>query len=127
MQRVLVELVGAAEEIVEQRVLALEVAHEQRLGELALVLEVVEEAALGDADGGDQLLDRGAGKALLEHGRLGDVEKALARVAALALLGLLHAGTPADDCTTGTVDALVAAVASAELAKTRAVRHFCQT
>ena len=41
-----------------------EVAQHQRLGERALVLEVIEEAALGDAGRRDQLLDRGGGEAL---------------------------------------------------------------
>jgi hypothetical protein len=41
-----------------------DVAAHQRLGEVALVLEVIEEAALGDADAGDQLVDRGGGEAL---------------------------------------------------------------
>ena len=62
-----------------------EVAKQQRLGEVALVLEVVEEAALGDAGGGDQFLDRGGGKALGQHRFLGDGEQAFAGVAALAV------------------------------------------
>lgn len=52
VQRVLVKLVGTAEQIVEQRILPLDVADEQSPGELVLILEVIEEAALGDADGG---------------------------------------------------------------------------
>ena len=84
MQRILVELVGAGEQLIEQRILALDVADEQRLGELVLVLEVIEEAALGDADRGDHLLDRGRGEALLEHGGFRHVENALACVAAFA-------------------------------------------
>ena len=91
MQRILVELIGARKQLIEQRVLALDVADQQGLGELALVLEMIKESALGDADGGDQLLDRGGGKSLLQHRRLGRVENALARVSALPLLHVLHA------------------------------------
>ena len=90
MQRILVELVGAGEQLVEQRILALHVTDEQGLGELVLVLEMIEEAALGDADRGDHLLDRGGSEALLEHGSFRHVENALACIAALARR-LLHA------------------------------------
>ena len=89
VQRVLVELIGAGEQLVEQRILALHVADEERLGELVLVLEMIEEAALGDADRGDHFLDRGGSEALLEHGSFRHVENALACIAALARR-LLH-------------------------------------
>ena len=84
VQGVVIELVGAAEDVGKRRVVLVDVAAHQRLGEVALVLEVIEEAALGDADAGDQLVDRGGGEALLEHGGLGELEDAGARVAALA-------------------------------------------
>jgi hypothetical protein len=90
VQRVLVELVGAGEQFVEQRILPLHVADEKRLGELILVLEMIEEAALGDPDRGDHLLDRSGGEPLLEHGRLDHIENALACIAAFARR-LLHA------------------------------------
>ena len=104
VQRVLVQLIGATEQVVEQRVVALDVAHQQRLREVALVFEMIEEAALGDTDGGDQLVDRGGGEALFEHRRLGRVENALARVAALPLLRARMLSSPRAHCTTGTVD-----------------------
>jgi hypothetical protein len=50
---------------------------------------MIEKAALGDADGDDNLLNRGGGKALLEHGPFSHVENALACIAALARC-LLH-------------------------------------
>jgi hypothetical protein len=71
MQRILVELIGAGEDLVEQGLLALDVANEERLGEFAFVLEMIEESALGDADGGDQLLDRGGRESLVENRRFG--------------------------------------------------------
>ena len=89
VQRVLVELIGAGEQLVEQRILALHVADEERLGELVLVPEMIEEAALGDPDRGDHFLDRGGGEALLEHGGFRHVEKAPACIASLARC-LLH-------------------------------------
>src|SRR5258705_5879371 len=61
----------------------------ERLGELVLVLQMIEEAALGDPDRGDHLLDRGGSEALLKHGGFGHVENALACIAALARR-LLH-------------------------------------
>jgi hypothetical protein len=51
MQGILIELISTAEEVIEERVLPLDVADQQRLGEFALVLEVVKEAILGDTDG----------------------------------------------------------------------------
>jgi hypothetical protein len=86
VQGTFVELVGAAEQVVEERVLALDIADQQRLGEVALVLEMIEEAVLGDADGGDELVDGCGGEALFENGGLGRVENAVPRVAAFAAL-----------------------------------------
>jgi hypothetical protein len=91
MQRILVELIGAREQLVEQRVLALDVADQQRLGELALLLEMIKESALGDADAAISSSIEVAAKSLLQHRRLSRVENALARVAPLALLHVLHA------------------------------------
>ena len=65
MERILVELIGAGKQLVEQSVLARHVTDQKRLRQLALVPEMIEEAALGDADRRDQLLDRGRGEALL--------------------------------------------------------------
>ena len=70
--------------IVEDRVVGGDVAHHQRLGEFALVLEVVEEAALGDAGARDQLIDGGRGKSFLQNGRFGNFQQAIAGIGALA-------------------------------------------
>ena len=90
MQRILVELIGASEDLVEQCVLARDIADEEGLGELTLVLEMIEESAFGNPDCGDQLLDRGGRKSLFEYCRFGRVEDALARISALPLLSVLH-------------------------------------
>ncbi len=95
MQRILVELIGAAEQVIEERVLALDVADEQRLGELALVLEVIEEAVLGDSDGCNQLVDRCGGEALFENGGFGHIENAVSGVTAFAVLKVIHGVAPA--------------------------------
>jgi hypothetical protein len=50
---------------------------------------VIEEAALGDADGRDQFLNRGCRETLLKYGGFGNVENSLTRVAALTRC-LLH-------------------------------------
>jgi hypothetical protein len=57
---ILIDRVGAGEKLVEQLILPLGVANEERLGELALVLEMIEESALGNTDDGDQFLDLAA-------------------------------------------------------------------
>jgi hypothetical protein len=84
VERVVVQLVAAAEEVVEELAVALQVAEDQRLGEVRLVLEMVEEAALGNATGGDQLVDRGRREALGEHRPLGEVEEPVAGRAPLS-------------------------------------------
>jgi hypothetical protein len=68
-----------------------DVALHQRGRELALVLEVIEEAALGDAGGGDQFFDRCGGEALLENGGLGQFQDALPRRGAFAWRHFKHA------------------------------------
>ena len=98
VQRVVVQFVAAAKELVEHRAVLLEVALEQRLREIGLVLEMIEEAALGDADRGDDLLDRGRGESLREHRLLGGRENPLARLAAPSCRNLQHA-----NCTIGQV------------------------
>ncbi len=60
-----------------------EEALEQLPGQVVLVAEVIEEAALGDAGRFDQLLDRGRGKALLDDRLVGEVHDPLARALAL--------------------------------------------
>jgi hypothetical protein len=85
VQRILVELVGTPEEIIEESVLAFDVTLQQGLGQGALVAEVIEEAALGDADGGDELVDRSRGETLLEHAGLRRVEDAFGRIRGLSL------------------------------------------
>ena len=84
MQRVFIELVRAPEQVVKEVVLALDVPRQQGPGEFALIPEVIEKPALGNADRGNQLVDRGSGKAFLQDGGLRHVEDALASVGALA-------------------------------------------
>jgi hypothetical protein len=85
MQRIFIELVRAPEQVVKEVVLALDVPRQQRLGEFALIPEVIEKPALGDADRGNQLVDRCGGKAFLQDGGFRHVEDALASVGAFAL------------------------------------------
>src|SRR5262249_30602883 len=82
LQRIFVELVAAAEDVFEHLAVLRQVAQQQALGQLALVLEMVEEAALGDTGCRDQLLDGGGGETLGEDGAFCKLEQALAGVAA---------------------------------------------
>jgi hypothetical protein len=84
VQRIVAQIIGLLEEAEEDFVFLLQVADEQRLREVVLILEVIEEAALGDAGFEDDLIERRAGKPLRQHRRLGDVENALARLLAFA-------------------------------------------
>jgi hypothetical protein len=52
------EFVSAPENFIEQECVPIEVTDQQSFGELAFVLEVVKETALGNADLGDDFLDR---------------------------------------------------------------------
>src|SRR6476659_8347974 len=91
-----------------------DVADEQSLGELVLILEVIEEPALGDVDGGDQFLNRRGREAFLEHSGLCHVENAPFGVAALArLLHVSRSPAGTGDCTTGTLKAPRTAVRDA--------------
>ncbi len=76
MQRVVVQRIGPREQIIEDDLVAFEIALEQRLREIVLVAEMIEEPALGDACRRDQLVDRGQGEALVQHGVLGEIEDA---------------------------------------------------
>ncbi len=58
MQRIIVPLIGAAEELVEHSSFALNVADEKRACELCLISEMIDENALGNSYGGDQFADR---------------------------------------------------------------------
>jgi hypothetical protein len=71
-----VQFIAAREDVLEHLLVVLEVTQHQSLGEGGLVAEMVEEAALGDADRCDDLLDRGRGKTFRQHGPLGDFEDA---------------------------------------------------
>ena len=73
LQRIVRKFAGAAEHLVELAVMVVDVAAQHRMGEFALVAEMVEEAALGQPGLGDDLLDRGRGKALGEHRGFGDL------------------------------------------------------
>lgn len=89
VQRVFVQFVGTVEQFVQHLPVMFEVANQQRLGEFGLVLEMVEEAALGDTGSRDQFVDRGAGEAFRQHGFLGQRQQALAGVAALWGFGFI--------------------------------------
>ena len=65
----------AALQRVEDLVVLGEEALEQLPGEIVLVLEMIEEAALGDAGRLDQLVDRGRGEALVNDRIISDVEE----------------------------------------------------
>ena len=104
VQRVLAELVAAAEDVGEERAVVVDRHLEQRAGELVLVAEMVEEAALGDLGGGDDLLDRGGVEALGEDRLLRDVEDAPA-----GLLALRGGPRQLCDCTHGTVSPMARA------------------
>ena len=80
VQRIVVEFVAAREDFIEHLLVVLDVAQHQAHRERGLVAEVIEEAALGDADRGDDLVDRGRGETLREHRRFGDFEDAGARI-----------------------------------------------
>ena len=85
MQRVFIEFVGPLEEIVKQVVFTLDVALQKRMGERVLVLKMVEKAGFRDANGGDELFNGSAAKALFEDCRLGNREEPLACITAARL------------------------------------------
>ena len=97
LQRIVGKLLPARENVVEHAVVLLDVAPHHGPGEFVLVLEMIEEAALGDAGLGDDLLDRRGAEALDEHRRLGDLQDPFARC-----LSLAHPD-PLDYRTNGTV------------------------
>src|SRR5262245_43039570 len=84
LQRIFVEFITAAEDVLEHSAILGEVAQQQPLGELTLVLEMVEEAAFRNTGRRNQLVDRGGGKPLGEHRALGKFEQSLPGIAALA-------------------------------------------
>ena len=90
LQRIVGQLLGAQRELVHDRVVLGEEADQQLAGEVALVLEVIEEAALGDPGGLDQLVDRGAGEPLVDDRVVGEVEDAFARALTLGEAGGLY-------------------------------------
>lgn len=59
LQRIIGQLMSPTKDFVVDALVVLDVAFEQRPGEFILVPEMVEEAALGNADLGDQFVDRG--------------------------------------------------------------------
>jgi hypothetical protein len=91
--------VAAREDFVEQLIVGRDIAAEHFAGERVLVLEVVEEAALGEAGFGDHFLDRSGAKSLGEYGGFRDLENSLARCLALSHPLL-------QNCTHGTVSPL---------------------
>jgi hypothetical protein len=92
VQRVFVEIVAAPENGFEQLPILLKVPHQQSLGELALVLEMVKEAAFGNAGCRDQLVDRSGRETLGKHGAFRELKQALPCVGALAGNIIEHGG-----------------------------------
>ena len=90
VQRVFVQIIATAENAVEQFAILPQVAQQQTLGEFALILEVIEEAAFGNTGRRDQLLDRGGGKSFGEHCAFGELKQSFARVAGFAGRNLEH-------------------------------------
>ena len=84
---------SAGEQVVEQLPVMFEVAQQKTLGERTLVPEVIEEAALGQADLGDDLLDRGRRETLGQHGRLRHGEDLLAGLPTFAARLFEHLAT----------------------------------
>jgi hypothetical protein len=72
-----VQFGGAVEDVVELALVVVQITLHQGAGEVVLVLEMVEEAALGYADAGDQFLDRGRGESLLQDQLFGEFKQAL--------------------------------------------------
>ena len=93
MQRIVVKFVAALEYAVENEAVVFHVALHHRAGEFVLVLEVIKEAGLRDADRGDEFVDRGRGEAFRKHGIFRRLKKALARFGAFAGPGIEHAVT----------------------------------
>ena len=84
LQRVVGQLMGPAKDLIVDTLVVLDVAFKQRPCELVLVTEMVEETALGNADLGDQFVDRGRAKTLRQHRRLRDVEDPRSRFLTLS-------------------------------------------
>src|SRR6185436_2932312 len=96
LQRIVGQLTAARKDFVEQLIVGRDIAAEHFAGERVLVLEVVEEAALGEAGFRDHFLDRGGAESLGENGGFRDFENSLAGGFALAHPRL-------QNCTHGTV------------------------
>ena len=95
LQRITAEALGSIEGPLEMLGIDGGVALDQRVGQIALAREVIEERALGDAGPLDDLVDRGGGKPLLQdqvlrgiHDR-GPRPNALPCHAALSLLAAI--------------------------------------
>ena len=109
LQRVVGQLTAAREDLVEQPIVGRDISAEHFAGERILVLEVVEEAAFGEAGLGDHFVDRSGAKSLGEHGGFRDLENSLARRFALTHPRL-------QNCTHGTVSPTLPARRSCALA-----------
>jgi hypothetical protein len=96
LQRVVGQFTAAREDCVEEPILGGDISAEHLAGERILVLEVVEEAALGEPGFSNHLVDRGRSKSFGKHGRFRNLENSLARRFALSHPGL-------QNCTHGTV------------------------
>src|SRR5690606_40566422 len=79
LKRLVRKLAPAAEDFVEKTALGLHVTPQHLASKLVLVLEVVEETALGYSRLGDDLVDRGGAESLGKNGSLGDLQDPLPR------------------------------------------------
>lgn len=70
VQRIVGKVAPAREDRIQLGVVVVNEAFEQRLRKIGLVAEMIEEPALGDLGGGDDLVDRRVGESLGQHGSL---------------------------------------------------------
>ena len=81
MQRILMELVSSLKHLIKQYFLLVDITLKQSLGHVALVWEMVEEAATGDSNRGDDFLYRRRGESFGKKGLFRHLEDALALAA----------------------------------------------
>src|SRR5688572_15683609 len=85
LQRVVAKLVRPLLERIDDRLVFAKEPLEQLASHVVLVAEMVEEAALGDTCGFDQLFDRSRREALLDNRFIGNIEDPLAGLLTLGL------------------------------------------
>ncbi len=82
VQRILMKLISTLKELIKQALLVIDVALKQRLGEVALVGKMIEEAALGYAHGSDDFFDGRGGKSFGKNRFFGHLQNTLTFAAA---------------------------------------------